>query len=103
MHYAPSMSTEIHLAPDEHWDYLSPEAIPPNVPTTGEGSEVIAPWLSEPVSTSLGAWLLSLMLLAAGTAETKELRAEQQALGHELCLRACGEFDIARAGLYGLC
>ena len=47
---AMSFTTSIHLDPGEQWNYLSPQAIPPNVPTTGEDSVVIAPWLEEPVS-----------------------------------------------------
>ncbi|KAL5528616.1 CYR1_1 [Sanghuangporus sanghuang] len=43
-----SSTTSIHLDPGDRWDYLSPESIPPNVPTTGEDSIVIAPWLEEP-------------------------------------------------------
>lgn len=43
------MSTEISLNYIEPSEYLSPEAIPANVPTTGEGTDIIAPWLSEPV------------------------------------------------------
>ena len=45
-----TMSTEIKLDPSEQWKYLSPDAVPPNVPTTGEDSTVIAPWLEEAVS-----------------------------------------------------
>lgn len=47
----PTMSTEITLDM-ETWKYLSPQPIPANVPTTGEDSTVIAPWLApdEPVS-----------------------------------------------------
>ena len=44
------MSTEIKLDPSEQWKYLSPDAVPPNVPTTGEDSTVIAPWLEAAVS-----------------------------------------------------
>lgn len=41
-----TMSTKISLdAANEAWNYLSP--VPPNVPTTGEDSAVIAPWLDE--------------------------------------------------------
>ena len=53
------MSTELTLEPGEQWNYLSPEAIPPNVPTTGEDSAVIAPWLDEPVYDTLF-WFRSL-------------------------------------------
>ena len=49
------MSTEINLDPAETFVYLSPNAPPANVPTTGEDSSVIAPWTvsDEPVCMSL--------------------------------------------------
>lgn len=51
----PMMSTEINLDPSDTWGYLSPNAPPANVPTTGEDSSVIAPWTvsDEPVCMPL--------------------------------------------------
>ena len=46
-------STALEYDPDSVLDYLSPDSIPQNVPTTGEGSVVIAPFLHEPVSSLL--------------------------------------------------
>ena len=42
-------TTALEYDPEGISEYLSPESIPQNVPTTGEGSVVIAPFLHEPV------------------------------------------------------
>ena len=87
-------TTSIHLDPGDRWDYLSPESIPPNVPTTGEDSVVIAPWLEEPVrdfqfscSPSTGVLIFLISSSIANTSEQEPKASgysEHETLGYEL-------------------
>lgn len=53
-----TMSTGFNLDTDNNFsDFLSPNPIPPNAPTTGEDSSIIAPFLDEVLVSATNASL----------------------------------------------
>ncbi len=73
------MSTEINLDPSETWKYLSPDARPANVPTTGEDNTVIAPWLApdEPVCLQRAKLVSSFINVSLPSTRTTALAAPE--------------------------
>lgn len=90
-----SPTTSIHLDPGEQWNYLSPQAIPPNVPTTGEDSVVIAPWLEEPVSANSFPLLISRAYLTHPVAQPTPQKQKPATLNTK---RSVMNFVSARQG-----